>query len=579
MGGISIGTGNNFITPPVPASTNFYVETTYISPDTLFVTDPLPAGQSRYGNFFSVFTGPNTVVIDSFEMFNNIIGQSPYTVYYRTGTYVGYTGSSAGWTQVGPLNITQAFPQPAIFPTGRIVLEPNSEYAFYVSSAYGYARSSYAGGTYSNSDLSIVCGGNSEYGVFLGFNNNRSFAGTVHYHIEGCHSPRVPVAVNVIPNPVVNLLDTHICDQAILVPTVSASSPTFLWNDGSTNPTLLVDSSGTYIVNVTALGCTTTDTSIVVNDGLADLDLGADTSYCTNNLPNLDAGNFPGASFLWNTGATTQTIPIVAAGQYSVAATRGNCSANDVIQIGLDTIPNVNLISGSFCAGDSLELNPGNNPGAMYQWSTGQATPTISVSTQGAYFVTVTGLNGCQTSAGTFISEITTWSGQIQVNYQACPTLSFDLNPGTNALSYEWDFGDGNTGTGANPSHTYAQNGNYTVSAIINGECDTVNVNTQFSLSCIVVGNEIAQENTLEVYPNPSAGQFKLNIDLENSQEVQIEVFSLLGSRLYSQAINLAAGPHELPINLEQRSAGTYLIRVKGDTWQWQDKLIKLEVE
>lgn len=39
---------------------------------------------------------------------------------------------------------------------------------------------------------------------------------------------------------------------------------------------------------------------------------------------------------------------------------------------------------------------------------------------------------------------------------------STSLDPDGTITSYEWDFGDGSSGTGANASHTYTQNGNYT---------------------------------------------------------------------------------------------------------------------
>ena len=35
-------------------------------------------------------------------------------------------------------------------------------------------------------------------------------------------------------------------------------------------------------------------------------------------------------------------------------------------------------------------------------------------------------------------------------------------------MSYEWDFGDSSTGTGINPTHTYAAGGTYTVTLVVN---------------------------------------------------------------------------------------------------------------
>lgn len=51
-----------------------------------------------------------------------------------------------------------------------------------------------------------------------------------------------------------------------------------------------------------------------------------------------------------------------------------------------------------------------------------------------------------------------------------CNGLTVNLNGSAsiNAMSYLWDFGDGNTSTTTNPSHTYAQPGTYTISLIVN---------------------------------------------------------------------------------------------------------------
>ncbi|QCW52279.2 PKD domain-containing protein [Nocardioides dongxiaopingii] len=42
-----------------------------------------------------------------------------------------------------------------------------------------------------------------------------------------------------------------------------------------------------------------------------------------------------------------------------------------------------------------------------------------------------------------------------------------DLAPSTADLTYDWDFGDGTTGTGADPDHTYAEPGTYTATVTV----------------------------------------------------------------------------------------------------------------
>lgn len=65
---------------------------------------------------------------------------------------------------------------------------------------------------------------------------------------------------------------------------------------------------------------------------------------------------------------------------------------------------------------------------------------------------------------------------------ESCPKASFDAtqnsetipevqfnNKSTGAISYVWDFGDGQTSTLAHPQHTYSASGTYTVQLIAIG--------------------------------------------------------------------------------------------------------------
>jgi PKD repeat protein len=49
------------------------------------------------------------------------------------------------------------------------------------------------------------------------------------------------------------------------------------------------------------------------------------------------------------------------------------------------------------------------------------------------------------------------------IGYGYAPLTVGFINMSVNADTYLWDFGDGNSSTSANPSHTYQTNGSYTV--------------------------------------------------------------------------------------------------------------------
>ncbi len=130
--------------------------------------------------------------------------------------------------------------------------------------------------------------------------------------------------------------------------------------------------------------------------------IGPDISQC-DNLPHpiLDAGSFSNVNYLWNTGATTQTIAADSSATYTVTITfNTNCTASDEIIITLYEAPvNPNLIDSIFCYNNGigiLNANPsGNQPvNATYIWTdtngtTLSTTAICPVTTAGTYLVTI----------------------------------------------------------------------------------------------------------------------------------------------------------------------------------------------
>jgi hypothetical protein len=109
----------------------------------------------------------------------------------------------------------------------------------------------------------------------------------------------------------------------------------------------------------------------------------------------LDPG--PGWSYDWSTGATTQTITVTNEGGYTVNLANQCTSGSVGIQVDQETYPVPDLIYEGLpmCADSVVMLNP--SPGHTYEtylWSTGETTPTISISGlttgSGLFEVTVT---------------------------------------------------------------------------------------------------------------------------------------------------------------------------------------------
>lgn len=93
-----------------------------------------------------------------------------------------------------------------------------------------------------------------------------------------------------------------------------------------------------------------------------------------------------------------------------------------------------------------------------------------------------------------------------------CSGYSYQFtSTGSSGLAYQWDFGDGNTSTEANPFHTYESPGTYTVTLIVN--------DTTFS-SCIPSDTVTKQITIVQNVGNPDLAQ----INLCKNTSVQIGV-------------------------------------------------------
>jgi gliding motility-associated-like protein len=264
--------------------------------------------------------------------------------------------------------------------------------------------------------------------------------------------------------------DTTICAGTSVTLDPGITLQQYLWNTGDTTQAITATTGGVYTVQIITAACTLSTSLTLTVQPLPVVNLGNDTTLCSTVNLLLDAGN-PGSTFLWSTGATSQSITANAAGSYSVLVSDSVCSNQDSIVISLQTVP-VPSIGGdtSICAGQTLLLDPGISA-QQFIWNTGDTTSTLLVSASGFYSVQV--INApCTLSTSMNLTVTPLPVINLGNDTTLCPGDSVLLDAQNPGSSFAW-----NTGSTQQSFFTPTA-GNYIVT-VTNNNCpasDTINV-------------------------------------------------------------------------------------------------------
>ena len=126
-----------------------------------------------------------------------------------------------------------------------------------------------------------------------------------------------------------------------------------------------------------------------------------------------------------------------------------------------------------------------------------------------------------------------------------------------NAAKWTWSFGDGNTSSDANPTHTYAKDGTYSVELKTDdpgNACEDVSATEEVS----VVGGFIREfEQNIDIYPMPFTHSLNLTLTIEAGSGT-VRVYDLTGSMVFE--MNDFSGTETL--DLSSLNAGMHLLHV-----------------
>ncbi len=312
---------------------------------------------------------------------------------------------------------------------------------------------------------------------------------SVEVTMNGCTSED-EAQIELLPMPDVNLgNDIAQCEGAEIILTAPFyNGATYLWSTGATTQSINVGTNDNFSVEVNWNGCADADEVLVNVLPIPIVNLGNEITTCEGITTALDAGN-TGATYLWSTGQTTQSIDVTNSGTYSVVVTLNGCISDDEVEIDIIEPPIINLGADiSECEGEGINIAAPFINGATYQWSTGQTTQSIDVAISGAYSVEIL-LNGCTAEDEIQIEFFENPFVNLGNDMEICEGMQMDLSaPYYNGASYLWNTGQ----TSQNIEVT--ESGSYSLEINWNGciTADEIFIE-YFQIPVLDLGNDFAQ--------------------------------------------------------------------------------------
>tara|TARA_B100000949_G_scaffold2685_1_gene2349 strand:+ start:2453 stop:5833 length:3381 start_codon:yes stop_codon:yes gene_type:complete len=205
--------------------------------------------------------------------------------------------------------------------------------------------------------------------------------------------------------------DQVLCDGASfeIVPVITGNTSgiTYLWSTGETTPTITVNESGTYTLEITVGPCIVTDSiDIIISDPVI-VNLGDDFVSCFDTDTILTAevdGDPQNATYEWYLNGvlladeTNQTLMITEEGEYTVIVTVDSCNGEDSIVVNLRDDLEVVVDEDFITCPNELQIITATTieEGVSYQWFLngdpipGETNSTLEISLEA-------GLLGAQT--------------------------------------------------------------------------------------------------------------------------------------------------------------------------------------
>ena len=349
-------------------------------------------------------------------------------------------------------------------------------------------------------------------------------------------------------------------------------------NTTSINVTFGTTSGNITVTANNSCGTSAAQTLAVTVDPIPIVNAGSNQSICANTSCIALNGTSSTGSGIWSTSGTGTFVPNnttlnacytpspadISAGTVSLTLTstnNGACSAaSQTIIITINAQPTVALGADITQCGGTVTLDA-QNAGSTYLWSDASTTQTIVVSTTGNYSVVVTDVNGC------------TGTDVIVVTINTLPTVTLTLSPSLVCITWPSYLLTGGSPSGGTYSGTgvsanmfdpnAAGQGTFTITYVytdVNGCIDSAQQTITVDLCTGVPTTNDLQ--TVTIYPNPSSGNFTLQMNGDGLTQVNVSVFDVAGKEVFVYSQNVSNNTFSKNINLENLAQGVYQLEV-----------------
>lgn len=154
----------------------------------------------------------------------------------------------------------------------------------------------------------------------------------------------------------------------------------------------------------------------------------------------------------------------------------------------------------------------------------------------------------------------------LTADFTATPTIGTapllvqfdDLSQG--ATEWYWDFGDGDTSTVQNPTHTYTQIGVYDVTLKVSDgqNWDSITKSSIIDIVSSIDDNRISSE--IHIYPNPIRKGNSFFIEFSNLEIEDIKLTNILGQEI---ELSYVIENNKATIHIDHSESGLYLLQIK----------------